>query len=215
MDETANGTLPLPRIERSSPADHLAERFAGTGSEATVTLREIPFLAQVELRVNPGEEGQAARMAGEFLGCSMPGPGRWEGNGQPHALWCGPGWYLIVDASATGRGLAAGLAAALGGEYGALCAGVVDVSAQRTVLELRGPQAREVLAHGCELDLHPRVFGPGHYAQTLLAKATVGIQQIDATPAYRIQVRASYADYLARWLLDAMHEYTEYTVEGQ
>ncbi len=207
MDETVGATVPLPRIERRSPAAHLAERFASVGSADTVVLREVPFLAQVELQVDPGEERCAARTAGEFLGCALPEPGRWSGNGQPHALWSGPGWYLIVDGNATGRGLAAGLAAAVGGEYGAQCASVVDVSAQRTVLELSGPLARDVLAHGCDLDLHPREFGPGNYTHTLLAKATVGLQQLDATPTYRVLVRASYADYLVTWLLDAMHEY--------
>ncbi|MBB4932717.1 sarcosine oxidase subunit gamma [Lipingzhangella halophila] len=208
MDEAVNGTVPLPRIERQSPAGHLAERCAATGSEQTVTLYEVPFLAQVELRVDPGEERCAARTAGEFLGCALPEPGRWTGNGRPYALWSGPGWYLIVDDTATGRGLTAGLAAAVGGEYGAQCASVVDVSAHRTVLELRGPRARDVLAHGCDLDLHPRVFGPGNYTHTLLAKATVGLQQLDAGPTYRLLVRASYADYLVNWLLDAMHEHT-------
>ncbi|RNL87563.1 sarcosine oxidase subunit gamma [Halostreptopolyspora alba] len=207
MDEAVNPTLPLPRVERQSPAGHLAQRCAATGSDSTVTLYEVPFLAQVELRVDPGEERCAARTAGEFLGCALPEPGRWTGHGRPHALWCGPGWYLVVDDSATGRGLAAGLAAAVGGEYGAQCASVVDVSAQRTVLELRGPRAREVLAHGCDLDLHPRRFGPGNYTHTLLAKATVGLQQLDNGPTYRLLVRASYADYLVNWLLDAMCEH--------
>lgn len=207
MDEAANPTLGVPRVERQSPAGHLAGRCAATGSEATVTLHEVPFLAQVELRVDPEEEWRAVRTAGEFLGCALPGPGRWSGNGRPHALWCGPGWYLVVDGSATGRGLAAGLAAAVGGEYGAQCASVVDVSAQRTVLELRGPQARDVLAHGCDIDLHPREFGPGSYTHTLLAKATIGLQQLDSGPTYRLLVRASYADYLVNWLLDAMREY--------
>jgi heterotetrameric sarcosine oxidase gamma subunit len=36
---------------------------------------------------------------------------------------------------------------------------VVDVSAQRTTLRLRGEHARDLLAGGCSLDLHPRVFG--------------------------------------------------------
>jgi sarcosine oxidase, subunit gamma len=64
-----------------------------------------------------------------------------------------------------------------------------------------------VLAHGCPLDLHPRVFGLGHYAQTLVAKATVGLLQVGAEPDYRILVRSSYADYLSRWIVDAMSEY--------
>jgi sarcosine oxidase subunit gamma len=79
------------------------------------------------------------------------------------------------------------------------------------VLELSGPFARDVLAHGCAIDLHPRVFGPGSCVQTNLAKAQVMLHQTATGPGraatYRVFVRASYADYLARWLLDAAVEY--------
>lgn len=205
---TDEGAVPVADLRRS-PAGHLAEDMAAVGDERTVTLRESAFPAQAELRVDPDQEEVARRAAAQFLGCGLPAPGRAEGWGRPWVLWCGPGWYLVVDTGGevTGHGLACGLRAALGGEYGALCASVVDVSALRTVLELRGPRAREVLAHGCPLDLHPRVFGPGHYAQTLLAKATVGLLQAGAEPDYRILVRSSYADYLTRWIVDAMTEY--------
>ena len=54
------------------------------------------------------------------------------------------------------------LAAGLDGDPGS----VVDVSANRTTLELSGPPAREVLEKGCPLDLHPRAFGPGRAVST-------------------------------------------------
>lgn len=213
MDETQTAKDPLPRIEPRSPAQHLAGACAAASSPTSATVRELQFLAQVELRVNEEDEEAAARMAGEFLGCELPAPGRVTGRGSPYALWCGPGWYLIVDSNATGRGLHTALSTALGGEYGSLCGSVVDVSAQRAILELSGPAARDVLAHGCTLDLHPRVFVPGNYAQTSLAKATVGIHQTAETddgPVYRLLVRSSFTDYLVRWLLDA----TEWCTPG-
>jgi sarcosine oxidase subunit gamma len=80
---------------------------------------------------------------------------------------------------------------------------VTDVSANRALIELSGLNAREVLAHGCSLDLHPRRFGPGDCAQTLLGAAQVILWQTDAAPTFRILVRASFADHLARWLVDA------------
>jgi heterotetrameric sarcosine oxidase gamma subunit len=83
---------------------------------------------------------------------------------------------------------------------------VVDVSAARTVLQLAGPRARDVLAHGCSLDLHPGVFVVGACAQTNLAKAQVVLHR-PGPDRYHVFVRASFADYLARWLLDAMVEY--------
>ena len=84
---------------------------------------------------------------------------------------------------------------------------MVNVSANRTTIRLVGPQARDVLAHGCALDLHPRVFGAGQCAQTLLARAGV-LLVADDDGAFRILVRSSFARYLADWLLDASLEYS-------
>jgi sarcosine oxidase, subunit gamma len=85
----------------------------------------------------------------------------------------------------------------------------VDVSAQRTTIRLRGTHARDVLAKGCSIDLHPREFRPGEAVQTILGQAAVVLVALseDATD-YRILVRSSFAQYLAAWLLDAAGEFT-------
>ena len=72
--------------------------------------------------------------------------------------------------------------------------------------ELSGPRARAVLEKGCSLDLHPRVFKPG----TALSTEIGGIPAIlwkTADETYRIFPRASFAEFLGRWLLDAMREF--------
>jgi sarcosine oxidase subunit alpha len=76
----------------------------------------------------------------------------------------------------------------------------VDVSGQRTVLELSGPGALDVLITGCPIDLHPSVF-TGH-AQTLLGKTSVILER--RSDVYRIYARSSFTSYLATWLLDAI-----------
>jgi sarcosine oxidase, subunit gamma len=81
----------------------------------------------------------------------------------------------------------------------------VDVSAQRTTLLVGGPRARDLLAHGCALDLHPSVFGPGSCAQTMLARAQVVL--LSQQEGFLVLVRSSFAAYLAEWLLDAATEY--------
>jgi sarcosine oxidase subunit gamma len=83
---------------------------------------------------------------------------------------------------------------------------VVDVSANRTLLEIRGPKARDLLAHGVPIDLDARSFGPGRCAQTLVAKAQVIIERISEDPAFHIYVRSSFASYVADWLLGAAAE---------
>ena len=52
--------------------------------------------------------------------------------------------------------------------------------------------------------MHPAAFGPGCCAQTLLARAHVILQ--GRADGFRVFVRASFADYLAEWLLDASLE---------
>jgi sarcosine oxidase subunit gamma len=92
---------------------------------------------------------------------------------------------------------------ALGGGPGS----VVDVSANRTTLELSGPAARQVLEKGCPLDLHPRAFGPGRAVSTTVGPVAVLLWQVDDGPTYRLFPRSSFADHLARRLIDAMSEY--------
>jgi sarcosine oxidase subunit gamma len=114
-------------------------------------------------------------------------------------LWLGPDEWLVAGGSAD---LPERLRAALAGVHAA----VVELSASRAVFELTGPAARDVLAKGCALDVHPRAFGPGQCAQTGLARAAVILEQVDAAPTFRIFVRRSFARYLATWLADAAAE---------
>ena len=148
-------------------------------------LRELPFLAQVDVRTgSPGD--------------LLPSePNTVRGDASRAALWLGPDEWLVVGPPDSEDELEAGLRAS--------GATVVDVSANRTTLELRGPRARELLEFGCPIDLHPRVFGPGRCAQTLLARASVLIWFVadDPEPVYRILARPSFAAYLAAWLADA------------
>ncbi|MEU5880641.1 sarcosine oxidase subunit gamma family protein [Spirillospora sp. NPDC047279] len=187
-----------------SAIEHLSGALARTGGPAR--LHELPFPSQVELRLDDEDADSFGPRVGQFLSCDIPAAARATGGGDPYVLWLGPGWYLIVDRPGRAPGLLSGLHGALGGDCGGTCGSAVDVSAARTVLELTGPAVRAVLNHGCALDLHPRAFKPGDCAQTLLAQAQVILHQT-APHDYRLFVRTSYADYLARWLLDAMSEY--------
>lgn len=78
---------------------------------------------------------------------------------------------------------------------------------------MSGARARDVIAKGCPLDLHPRVFGPGHCAQTYFDRAGIMILQTSTAPSFELIVRRSYADYLWAWLTDAASEYGYAVVE--
>ena len=85
----------------------------------------------------------------------------------------------------------------------------MDVSAQRIAIRLTGSRVRDLLAKGCAIDLHPRVFGRGRSAQSTLGLAAVVLLALgDGGDDFLVLVRSSFAGYLAEWLLDAAVEYT-------
>jgi sarcosine oxidase, subunit gamma len=166
-----------------------------------IRLDEAPFLTQITLRVAP-ESAAAAAVAG-VLGAPLPTtPNTTAVAGDVEVLWMGPDEWLVVAPDGA-DGLLASLEQAVDTEH----ATVVDVSDQRTAIDVAGPDARDLLLKGCALDLHPRAFGAGRCAQTLLARAQVVLVQRSDEPAYRLFVRASFAAYLGEWLLDAAAEY--------
>jgi heterotetrameric sarcosine oxidase gamma subunit len=199
--ETGAGAGPVAL--RTSPLAHLAERMraaAVTGARG-VALTEWPFLTMVNLRVEPASE--AADRIEKALGAPLPRQcGHATTSGPRTVLWLGPDEWLVL-AQADQSTVAAELREALGSDPGS----VVDLSANRTTLELSGPDARQVLEKGCPLDLHPRSFAPGQAVSTTVGPVAVLLWQVDDAPTYRLFPRSSFADYLARWLIDAMSEY--------
>lgn len=186
---------------RRSPLAHLTTAMSEGSRSGTVSLREEAFLGMVAVRVDPGSAA-AGRMA-VVLGAPLPSAcGDVVVSGRHAGLWLGPDEWLVVS---TGDpvALAALLDDALGSEPGL----VTEVAANRTVLELSGSRAREVLEKGCPVDLHPRAFSPGTAVSTTLARVPLLLWQTDED-AYCLLPRASFADYVARWLLDAMSEFT-------
>ena len=110
--------------------------------------------------------------------------------------WLGLNEWLL----ATELGREKDLAAQLGGNLAGQSHSLVDVTGGQVMIRLRGPRAREVVARGCTLDLHPRALKVGQCAQTTLAKTSMLIALVDDEPSFDIIVRRSFAEYAARWL---------------
>ncbi|MFJ7336338.1 sarcosine oxidase subunit gamma [Streptomyces sp. NPDC101116] len=199
----ADPTLTAPLRSPLSPA---AGRLAAATrtSGGAVRLAELPFLTQINVRLDP--KGAAADAVGLSLGLQLPvEPGTVVRAGELTALWLGPDEWLVVSPPGGRRGLESRIREAAGDEP----VSVVDVSAQRTTLLVSGPRARDLLAHGCSLDLHPRVFGPGRCAQTTLGRTQVVlVARDDPGAGFWVLVRSSFAGYLTDWLLDAAVEWT-------
>jgi sarcosine oxidase subunit gamma len=186
-----------------SPLGHFPEASAAPNSAAAVALREIPFRGLVNLRLDPAD-GVVRGAAEAALGLTLPRePNRTVDGAGRSALWLGPDEFLIV----TEPGAEAALVQALRQSLSGRRAAVTDVTDGRTIIEISGKSARDVLAKGCGLDLHPRVFAPGHCAQSGLAKARILLRQLDAAPRFEIFVERSHAEYLWLWLRDAAREF--------
>jgi sarcosine oxidase subunit gamma len=184
--------------------------IAASGAAGAVSLRELPVATQIDLRGDPSSEPLIAAVR-DVTGIVLPtSPNTVATNADRAALWLSPDEWLVVQPFAERASAIARLQQALAGQH----VSVTDVSANRTILELAGPKAREVLAKGCGLDLHPRRFGPGQCAQTVVARTQALIWQTDDTPCYRVLVRPSFAGYLTDFLVDAMKEYALSPIPG-
>jgi sarcosine oxidase, subunit gamma len=118
------------------------------------------------------------------------------------AYWLGPDEHLLVMPREHALRCASQLRHAFMGQE----LSVVELSGTYTQLSLRGHDVRSLLARGCPLDLHPRVFGAGQCAQSHLAKAPVllhCVQSQQGDDYFKLIVRRSFAPYLATWLDDA------------
>jgi sarcosine oxidase, subunit gamma len=162
-----------------------------SASDGAVVLEHVPFLAQVDLRMDPGAAGRAP------YPLPIEPNTAWE-EGPRAALWLGPDEWLVLGPPGTAPDIVAELLEALGGTRRS----IVDVSASRLALELSGPDAKEVLSKGCSLDLEPRGgWTTGSCAQTLLARVPVILHERPETTG--VLVRPSFAEYLVDWLIAA------------
>ena len=186
-------------VRRSALAGY-AERFTASSAAAggELLLRELRFASQVDLRADPKDAGVMQRLAGS-LGLALPViPNTVASKDDHRALWLGPDEWLLVGPDGEQTALERGLRDALRDAFGS----VTDVSSNRTLLEIRGARARELLAHCVSIDLDERSFAPGRCAQTLLSKAQVIIESRGES-TFNIYVRTSFASYVADWLVDA------------
>jgi sarcosine oxidase, subunit gamma len=172
-----------------------------------IRLRERTGLGKIDLRGNSGDRAFMTGV-GRVLDLLLPT----EPNGSASkntitALWLGPDQWLLTCPVDDTAFFANSLREALADVHAA----VTDQSDGRVAFALQGPSARDVLAKGCPLDLHPRSFTPGSAAQSLLAKADVLIHLVDddpaAGPAFDVYVARSFAHYVWAWLEDAGLEY--------
>lgn len=187
-----------PLVERVTE-----ERRAASSADAGVRLREYPFLGYINLRGDI-EDSAFVNTVREITDLDLPDePNTFVIGDRCSAIWLGPNEWYVVTPAGEESGFMERLEAALAGKHFA----VNDLSSGLTTVNVSGLDARALLQKGCTLDLHPRAFGEGQCAQTLLGKTGVLILYRGDEPSFDLVVRRSFADYLFLWVEDAAREF--------
>lgn len=114
-----------------------------------------------------------------------------EQRGEMRAVWAGPDEWFVLAPQGQQDALAARLRSALAGHHHA----VTDVSSAYFLVDLRGPRAREVLAQGCPMDLHPRAFAAGRAVGTHFFKVGLTLWSTGEPHGFQMLVRRSFIDH--------------------
>jgi heterotetrameric sarcosine oxidase gamma subunit len=197
------------RLQARSPFAVLLKpgRHGARDGAAGVVLSERFGLALFVISAGAAKASDVAAKVQSVTGLDLSvGLGRAIRNGFA-LIGTAPGQWLAVAEGKGALALLAKLAAALKG-----LVTIVDQSDGKAVLRISGPRARDTLAKGCSLDLHPRVFKPGSAATTPVALIDCVIWQVDETPTFDLAVPTSYAESFWLWLTASAGEYG-YTVE--
>ncbi len=160
-----------------------------------VAIAEPNRVALASLIARRGRAAELRASMRSARGAELPSmPHIAEGEGV-RFIWDGPDRWLVASASLSPAGLVAALRAGAGG-----LAAVCDQSDGHVLLRVSGRGARDALAKGLPIDLHPSVFSTGSAAITVAAHIGCRIWQTDDVPTYEIAVPRSLAASFRHWL---------------
>ncbi|WP_186002296.1 sarcosine oxidase subunit gamma [Mycobacterium sp. KBS0706] len=183
----------MPDLTPRSAFIGLPGRSGRAEGEPGVTVRPRDDLALARVIARKGRADDLASIVRSRYGLDLPTMPKRVEQGGLALIWSGPGQWLAV--AEDGRDLARELADAAGA-----FAAVSDQGDGLAVLRVAGPHARDALIKGVGLDLHPRAFGPGDAAVTVIAHIGAQLWQLDDGPTYEIAIYRSFAGSLWRWL---------------
>jgi sarcosine oxidase subunit gamma len=167
-----------------------------------VLVRERADLAIHFVAARDGQAAALSEAVSASIGLGLPDPSRRCELGELSAVSIGPEqWLLLMPLRRAGD---------MGQALRTACAGLatlVEVGDGRGVIEVSGPRARDALAKGIPVDLHPRAFGPGRTASTMAGLIDMTLSQIDDAPTFQIILFRSLAGSFWHWLDGAAAEF--------
>jgi methylglutamate dehydrogenase subunit D len=191
---------------RAALADVLrAGRHGRPEGPAGLIVCERAHLSLASVIARKGQSEALATLVKSAYGIDLPATPRFAGGPMPDGrsilfVWSGPAQWLVLAEGAEDfeRELTIGLGKR---------AMIAEQSDGRCLIRLRGAKAREVLAKGFTIDLHPRAFKPGDVALTLAVHIGVQLWQLDEAPTYEIAFARSLAGSLWSWLSTSAAEF--------
>ncbi len=197
-----NDALAQAPLHHAELASLVGKARATAGrANAGVILRDRKLLGHLTLRGHASDPAFAGAVH-HATGLELPEALAVVYNGDTSLQWLGPDeWLLIVPG---GEEFAAEqrLREATAGQHVA----IVNVSGGQSILELRGPNVRDVLMKSTSYDVHPSNFPVGKAVGTVFAKSQLVIRRT-GEETWELLIRRSFADYWWLWLQDASAEY--------
>jgi methylglutamate dehydrogenase subunit D len=194
--------MPSFSLAPRSDLEHLpASQWHGV----TLTLRGICALAAISVR--KGQLNALTDRADETFGVKLTHRRERVAGASIAFVWAGPGQWIATAEGEDGATFERRLRAALGD-----LAAVSDQSDARAIIQIAGARARDVLAKGVPIDLHPSAFRARDAAITTVAHIGALFWQCDETPTYEFLVPRSFAESFWRWLIDSAAEFGERAV---
>lgn len=190
--------LPRTGLERLAVPGRHGESQGTPG--VTLAVRSDVALATVMAR--SGQHDALARQVRAQFGLDLPTAPRWAAAGSVAFAWAGPGHWLAMSEAMPGHMFEHRLRTELDG-----LASVSDQSDGRTLIRVVGPRARDALAKGVMVDLHPRAFGPGDAAVSSVAHVGAHFWQVDDVPTFAFVVFRSLAADFWHWLAGSAAEF--------
>lgn len=175
-------------------------RSSAGGSDVVIHERSGGALCSILAR--SGSEAELAQRVHDKFGVELPQVQKYAASSSLGIAAAGPGQWLIMTDQVNSAQFELQLRTELAG-----LASIFDQSDGRTIVQVSGPRARDALAKGVLIDLHPDVFGVGDAAVTSIAYIGVHFWQTDEKPTYEFAMFRSFAMAFCDWLIDSSAEF--------
>lgn len=197
MAETARSWAPRAAWAGIAQAGQI-----GAAGAAGVTASLLDGFGLATLIAAPGGAAALSQAVEGRLGIALPTTPKVVSNASHDAIWSGPDQWQLRAATREGFGDLLDALSAQGS--------VSDQSDARAAMRLSGPHAREVLAKGVMLDLHPAAFAVGDTALTSIAHIGVHLWRLDDGPdgsVFEIMVARSMVGSFWSWFAASAAEF--------